>query len=236
MTAAPAIAGADVRLADARDALPALVAAPPPGAARAALPTPRQLAALGAVLCLHRAQSGGALGGWAQAVRAEVAHGVDSDGVHGEIRFVDRDGRCCWRLFLLPDGDFLAWDRLCATLPRCDAGGDAPVAERLWRRLATRLRGGWSADVLRLHALPLAPGFSQAPMLLAASLGVLSHTGVAFAHRLLAAEGVPADALATAAAADDCCCRGAARVDPPQRGVRDDTPSYTLVRLKREQA
>ena len=39
------------------------------------LPTPRQLAQLGVVLCLYRQQPGGELAGWSQAVRAEATLG-----------------------------------------------------------------------------------------------------------------------------------------------------------------
>lgn len=212
------------------------VAARPLSPARAVMPTPAQLASLGAVLCVYREQSGGALGGWAQAQRAEVASAVDSDGLHGEIRFVDRHGQCCWRLMLLPDGDFLAWERLCASLPSRAEATAMPVAERLWRRLAGRLLGGgWRAAVLRLHALPIAPGFAHAPLLLAASLARLSPTGLAAARRFLDAEGVPFDGLAAASAADDCCCERAMRVAARSRAAaRED--SYTLIRLKGTQA
>ena len=47
-------------------------------------PQPRQLAALGTVLCLYRPQYGSELSGWAQAVRVEARIGVESDGLREE--------------------------------------------------------------------------------------------------------------------------------------------------------
>ncbi|MGH8033365.1 MAG: Hemin transport protein [Luteimonas sp.] len=173
-----------------------------------ALPSPSQLAALGAVLCLYRAQSGGELTGWAQATRAESHSVLDSDGLREHLVFRDRDGRCCWRLSLLPDSDFLAWERLTATLPtQADAVRAAGIGERLWWRLADRLRGDrWQACVLRLHALRCSPGFGlREQPVLAASLAAPSPLGAATARRLARDEGADSEALT-----DDCCCRQAA--------------------------
>ena len=78
------------------------------------LPHPRQLAELGTVLCMHRPRQGGELAGWMRAVRAESDAGMDSDGLYESLAFFDGQGQCCWRLFLLPDSDFLAWDTLAA--------------------------------------------------------------------------------------------------------------------------
>ena len=119
-------------------------------------PQPRQLAALGTVLCLYRPQYGSELSGWAQAVRVEARIGVESDGLRESLMFFDREGRCCWHLWLLPDSDFVAWDRLAASLPNHDACAlQAGIGERLWQRLARRLTGeNWRACALRLHALP----------------------------------------------------------------------------------
>jgi hypothetical protein len=64
-----------------------------------------------------------------------------------------------------------------------DAGG---LADRLWRRLASRLLGGqWRACVLHLHALPQ-PG---ALPVLAASLPLMSMLSATTAQRLAQAEG-----------------------------------------------
>jgi hypothetical protein len=167
------------------------------------LPPPQLLVALGTELCLYRPQHGGELSGWTQAVRAEVRAGVDSDGLRESLLFFDRDGHCCWRLCLLPDSDFLAWDRLLATLPPCReteaAGG---IGERLWRRLAGRLLGEqWNASALRLHLLHNPAG----PWALAASPTRVSPLGAATARRILQAEGAEGELPV-----DDCCCAGAA--------------------------
>ncbi|KAF1686186.1 Hemin transport protein [Pseudoxanthomonas broegbernensis] len=170
----------------------------------AALPQPRQLAELGTVLCMYRPQRGSELAGWTQAVRAECRTGMDSDGPYESLRFFDCHGRCCWRLFLLPDSDFLAWDILVAQLPARaeEEGAQGGVTERLWRRLAGRLGGGdWRLCALRLHALPQS-GWTAA---LAASPAPVSAVGVAIARRIARQEGAVGEVRL-----DDCCCAGAA--------------------------
>lgn len=174
----------------------------------AALPCPQQLAALGTVLCLYRPQQGGELSGWAQSVRAEAQVGVDSDGLRESLSFFDRDGRCCWRLWLLPDSDFLAWDRLLASLPNRGVAvpGDG-IGERLWQRLARRLTSdSWRACVLRLHAMPPAPALR----VLAASPAALSALGVGIAREIARAEGAEIGTAGLNDAGDDCCCVQAA--------------------------
>lgn len=160
-------------------------------AAPRVLPQPQQLAALGTVLCLYRLQHGSELTGWTQAAYAEAAVGMDSDGLRESVRFFDREGRCCWRLHLLPDSDFLAWDGMLTSLPRSQERMESDsVAERLWRRLAGRLRGEhWRACAVRLHALTQA----DASPVLAASLAPVSPLGTATARRIIDAEGVEAD-------------------------------------------
>ena len=119
---------------------------------RDAFPAATQLAALGPVLCLYRTQQGSELAGWQQAVRVEVHTGVGSDGLDERLLFFDAQGRCCWRLCLLPDSDFVAWDRLAASLPAgrdADAGG---LADRLWREGT-----GGANRVARLHLLTQPP-------------------------------------------------------------------------------
>ncbi|WP_258223403.1 Hemin transport protein, partial [Stenotrophomonas sp. HMWF023] len=118
-----------------------------------AWPAPEQLAALGTVLCLYHAD-GNELGGWRQAVSVHACQGVDSEGLRESLCFLDARGRCVWRLYLLPDSDFLAWDRLVATLPPGPShDADGSVGERLWRRLAGHLGGQrWRLCTLRLHA------------------------------------------------------------------------------------
>jgi hypothetical protein len=176
-----------------------------PQTAASCLPRAQQLAALGTVLCLYRPQHGGELSGWAQARRAESRAGVDSDGLRESLAFFDEGDRCCWRLFLLPDSDFLAWDRLLACLPvREEAEPATGVGERLWRKLAGRLLGEqWQACVLKLHVLPSA---ARQPVL-AASLGTLSPLGASTARRIVEAEGVEENAVF-----DDCCCARSALI------------------------
>lgn len=163
----------------------------PSRAAAPLLPQPRQLAALGAVLCLSRSRSGNVLAGWAQAARAEVSCTCDSDGLREALSFLDREGRCCWRLYLLPDSDFLAWEQLSARLPQRPPCHPAGIAERLRQRLANRLQSGhWQASVLRLHALAGTWGTA-----LATSLVPLSELGLAIARRIARDEGAIDDHL-----------------------------------------
>ena len=170
------------------------------------LPHPHELAAMGAVLCLYRVHAGSELDGWSQAVRVNSDSALDSDGLCEHLQFFDRDGQCCWRLYLLPDTDFLAWERLLAGLPaqrRPEAG--LGIRERLWRRVARHLGGPvWRANVLRFHAPPAGPGFAG-QSLLAASLPRLSTCGADVGRRIVRREGIDDAGLI-----DDCCCRQAA--------------------------
>lgn len=162
-----------------------------------AWPAPAQLAGLGTVLCLYHAD-GSELAGWQQAASAHACHGVDSEGIHESVCFCDARGRCVWRLYLLPDSDFLAWDRLVAQLPQqpaLEAGGN--VGERLWRRLAGHLGGQrWRLCALRLHAVEQGSG-------LAASLVRLSAPGTTTARRIARLEGAEGEH-----ALDACGCAG----------------------------
>jgi hypothetical protein len=162
-----------------------------------ALPTPEALAALGTVLCVYRSRcgdgQGGELGGWQQAMRAEAWCGIDSDGWQECLQFRDRDGACCWRLYLLPDSDFLAWDRLQQALPRVDAPHagcrDDGIAGRLWRRVSLHLGGErWRLSALRLHALASSHGAPATT--LAASLAPVSPLGAGMLQRVARLEGI----------------------------------------------
>ena len=190
--------------------------------AMASLPTPSQLAGLGTVLCLYRA--GGELGGWSRAVRAEAGAALHSDGPDECIAFRDGAGDCCWKLYLLPDSDFLAWERLLSSLPPQGRDGEAAgIGERLLRGLAGRLRAGqWQGSVLRLHALNVSPGMSTRDML-AASLAPVSSVSAAAARRIARYEGADATALA-----DDCCCLRAARTAAAAERAHE---AYPLIRL-----
>lgn len=168
-----------------------------------ALPTPEALAALGTVLCVYRSRcgdgQGGELGGWRQAARAEAWCGIDSDGWQECLQFRDRDGDCCWRLYLLPDSDFLAWERLQQALPRveaphaacrdCGPGRDDGLAGRLWRRVSLHIGGErWQLSALRLHAL--ASSQDRPASTLAASLAPLSPLGTDTLQRIARLEDI----------------------------------------------
>lgn len=178
---------------------------PLPSVVPDALPTPQALAALGTVLCVYRSRrgdgQGGELGGWQQAVSAESWCGIDSDGWQECLQFRDRDGACCWRLYLLPDSDFLAWERILQAVSRVDAPHgacrdcgplhDDNVAGRLWRRLSHRLAGErWQVSALRLHALPASRAAGQLAArpagsgALAASLATVSPLGAEMLQRI----------------------------------------------------
>ncbi|MFT4246854.1 MAG: hypothetical protein QM581_02295 [Pseudomonas sp.] len=169
------------------------------------MPEPSRLAALGTVLCLYRPSVGSELAGWTRAVTLAVQSQMDSDGLRESLWFFDREGQCCWRLHLLPDSDFLAWDGLASSLPGlpvqdATSGG---IGERLWRRLANRVRGdAWRMSVLRLHAIG---GQGRE---LAASPAPLSALGAGLLRRVAQEEGLD---LPGSAPAHDCCCSGAAR-------------------------
>ena len=152
-----------------------------------AMPSPSQLAALGPVLCLYRPQRGGELEGWRAAVRASACCDIDSECLRECICFYDRAGDCCWRLYLLSDSDFLAWEYLLEGLPAQAARApDDGIAQRLWSRLAQCLGGErWQASLLRFH-LPSSG-------LLAATLTPVSRLGEATARRLARAEGLDND-------------------------------------------
>ena len=136
------------------------------------------LAALGPLLCLHAPSDPHPLTGWRRArhVRAQVR--LDSDGPHEALHFFDADGRDCWRLYLLPDSDFHAWERLLATLP---VRVEGPVAGcGFWRGKRSALPH-WQACALRLHAVS---GTATGGIQLAAADVVLSPLGRSCAQRL----------------------------------------------------
>lgn len=177
------------------------------------MPSVAGLASLGTVLCVYRSRYGGELGGWAQAVSAESWCGIDSDGWHECLQFRDRSGQCCWRLYLLPDSDFFAWEQLTAQLPRGEtqpSPGDG-IATRLWRRMASRVGGErWLVSVLRLHTMPQTSLSAPMPVL-AASLAPVSEFGADVVRRIARIEGID-----SGGSLDDCCCRQFAVIAPPQ--------------------
>ena len=169
-----------------------------PPTAPQAMPTPAQLASLGPVLCLSRVQPGGALAGWAQAARSEVACDVEREGPCEAIHFVDARERPCWRLYLLPDSDFLAWDALIAGLRRrADRTWHAARGHRLERRLHAER---WSATVLCLRTTW---SHADAGTALAADRSSISSLGMSIALRIARTEGIELDAPHNT----DCCCQ-----------------------------
>jgi hypothetical protein len=126
-------------------------------------------------------------------VRVEACAGLDGDDVHECLRFLDRDGRCCWRLYLLPDTNFLAWDRLLARLPACSASVWAEEARHgLLRRLIDRLcNRHWCACIVRLHRIRSGAASSSGPRaLLAASVACVSPLGLDAARSIARGEGL----------------------------------------------
>lgn len=185
---------------------------------RSGLPHPGQLAALGTVACLYRSALGSELEGWARAVEIASQMSVDSDGLRESLCFYDRNDQCCWRLCLLPDSDFLAWDRLVSAVPAMpEREVEAGVGERLWRRLAGRVRGdAWRLSVIRLHAT------GDIGAYLAASLATVSPLGASVVRRIARMEGAEGPAVI-----DDCCCaRAAAAISRSEADVQ-----MPLVRL-----
>ena len=163
-------------------------------ALRSASYTSAQLATLGTVLCLYHAD-GNELGLAAGRTRARLP-GRGRRGLRESLCFLDGRGRCVWRLYLLPDSDFLAWDQLVAALPPGPAhDSEGSVGERLWRRLAGHLGGQrWRLCALRLHA-------ADDGRTLAASLSTLSSLGATAARRIARLEGAEGNWSSTIAAA-----------------------------------
>ncbi|MDR1076523.1 MAG: Hemin transport protein [Xanthomonadaceae bacterium] len=153
------------------------------GMANAPLPHPRQLSELGAVLCCYRRRWGNELAGWDRAVRAQV-RADDEQGTPECLLFFDQSGHCCWRLYLLPDTDFLAWDALVSGLPTVSSR-PAKGLGRWWRKICDAWHDGrWDNCIVRLHD----HSGSNGGCMLAASLGRISVLGMKTARRILRME------------------------------------------------
>jgi hypothetical protein len=100
------------------------------------------------------------------------------------------------------------------------------VGERLWRRLAGRMRGeAWRLSALRLQAAAT----REQPFV--ASLATVSALGAEVAARLAREEGIDGRV-----AVDDCCCARAAALRTASATSRSNNPSdmtTSLVRLRR---
>jgi hypothetical protein len=165
---------------------------------RAGLPAPERLAAVATVLCVYPRRHRDALDGWLAADRAERVSRQDGEDVREALLFRDVAGRACWRLYLLPDSDFLAWDDAAADLPvHRGAESRGGVWASLRRRWLRRWRGRWCAQVLRLQVLRDAAGHC----VLLADGAELSPLGHAHARRIAAGEGARLSAQAHV-----CCC------------------------------
>lgn len=164
-----------------------------------AMPSTEDLATLGPVLCVFCDRYGGELGGWMQAARAYARCGIEADGWYECLTFRDRENRDCWRLYLLPESDFFAWDCVRNRLPRnerLDPSATAADNERfpstLWRCCRSReMSARWGASVLRLHALR-----SGGRAVLAASPWRVSPFGAEIARRVMRIEGISNVSLA----------------------------------------
>jgi hypothetical protein len=167
---------------------------PGPAGARAALPAPERLAAVATVLCVHPRRQRDVLAGWLAAREARRL----GDGASEALSFRDAAGRECWRLYLLADSDFLAWDDAGAALAAAPARSGAWAAASRWLR---RLRGGWRAQALRLSVLRDEAGHC----VLLAEAAALSPLGRSQARRIAAAAGARLDERAHA-----CCCLASA--------------------------
>lgn len=163
---------------------------PGPAGARAALPAPERLAAVATVLCVHPRRQRDALDGWLAARSAQRL----GDGAGEALRFCDADGRECWRLYLLADSDFLAWDDAAEPLSAAPATGAGVFAAAA--RWLHRLRGR-RAQALRLSVLYDEAGHC----VLLAEAAALSPLGSVQARRIAAAAGARLDERAHA-----CCC------------------------------
>lgn len=175
---------------------------------RAALPAPERLAAVATVLCAYPRRHRDALDGWLQAASVERMTRIDGESSCEALLFRDAAGRACWRLYLLPDSDFLAWDDAAAKLPTyrgADARGG--VWAGLRRRWLRRLGGRWCAEILRLHVLRDEAGHC----ILLADSAELSSLGQAHARRIAAGEGAR-----LAIGTHVCCCMAS--------GLRDGVP------------
>lgn len=159
-----------------------------------ALPTPERLAAIATVLCLYPRRQHDALAGWLASASAQRCIGEGSQAGREAIVFRDARGRACWRLYLLPDSDFLAWDLAVAGLPAAAPARAAGGIARAWRRW---LDGGWSAQTLRLQLASDEAG----RRILVADGAEPSALGREHARRIAAAEGA---ILRTES--DTCCC------------------------------
>lgn len=152
----------------------------------AALPA-RALAGVGPLLCVFPSDQRSELNALRHASQVCAECCIDDDGIRESLRFTDGDGSTCLRLFLLPDSDYTAWERLREGLPcvateaRSSACGRCSEFIRCLGRL---LRGeGWMSSLLCIET-----GIDSGPRIGAAQV---SRIGQEIARRIARAEGVP---------------------------------------------
>jgi hypothetical protein len=182
-----------------------------------ALPKIDALASLGPLLSLSRSRDT-LLTGWRCAVACEYGACVDTNGLRECLRFHSADGECCWQLYALPEDDFLAWERLIATVPEgmaCDLS--LGLAERVRRRVSDVLVGRrWCANVIRIHAF-LGCGWPE-QRCLAISQPRVSPFSLTVARHIAQLEGAELPLLDL-----DVCAGGGARQCPERTSqVRPD--------------
>ncbi len=171
-----------------------------------ALPAPERLAAVATVLCLYPRRHRDALTGWLTSASAQRCVAEAAQAEPESILFRDAQGRACWRLYLLPDSDFLAWDLAIGGLPQ---HRDEPAGGRLiraCRALWHRLGGGWNAQVLRLQLAQDDAG----RRILVADSATPSTLGLQRARRIAATEGA-----LLRSEPDTCCCMARRAAEAP---------------------
>ena len=159
----------------------------PPEIIRIGPCTPESLAMLGPLLCLYRSVETHVLSGLDWAVDVSPSIRIDADGPCEALTFFDAAHRPCWQLDLLPDSDYLAWDKVLSTLEDPAPSVPAPKLEQQgWAAIHLAIGNPiWRACALRLHAVPE----RNAPCRLAAAQAVLSDAGLRAAERIARSTG-----------------------------------------------
>lgn len=149
--------------------------------------TPQLLAALGPLLCLYRADDPHALWGWSWAKSVQACIKINSDGPREALTFFDDAKRACWQLYLLPDSDYLSWDRVLSCV-HCELDTSknswlqkvptAPVSRAIGNPI-------WRACALRFFAVP---SLNNEPCLALADVS-LSSAGRKAAEAIAKSEG-----------------------------------------------
>jgi len=149
--------------------------------------TPESLAMLGPMLCMYRAIETHVLAGLAAAAIVRPWVSIGADGPCEALTFFDRAQRPCWQLFLLPDSDYYAWERVVAGLSdplpinsvaRTDPGERNGIRRRVGNPL-------WRACALQVHAV----AERNSPCRLAAAQVLLSEAGQRAAQRIAQTAG-----------------------------------------------